>query len=109
MSRSKKITELNELTSPASDDLIPIYDVSAGETKKIKPQYLTSGGLTLLTATGVVDDTNQLFDFSQKPTLININGALYPEGVGAFAWSWSDPTVTLAIAVGTGGFIEGVI
>ena len=109
MSGSKKISELNELTTPASEDLLVIYDADEEETKKIQAGNLTLGGFTRLPATGTVDDANQVFSFSRKPTVININGGVYPEDTGPFAWSWSAPNVTLAIPVGSGGFIEGLV
>lgn len=111
--RSKTITELNELVAPAAVDLLVIYDVSAGETKKIKASEFTSagGGYQKITATGIVDDSNVQFTFIQRPGAININGGLYGEGDGVFAWTWDEPTLTatLAIPVGTAGFIHGVL
>ena len=42
---NKKITELTALTSPASDDVLAIVDVSGtAETKKITVANLTAGG-----------------------------------------------------------------
>ncbi|HBT75028.1 TPA: hypothetical protein DEB29_03450 [Candidatus Wolfebacteria bacterium] len=35
MSTSKKVTQLTELEAAAQGDLLPIVDVSEGETKKI--------------------------------------------------------------------------
>ena len=109
--RSKKITELTEETSPANDDLLVIYSVGGEETRKIKRSQFTSAGLTPLVATGAVDDINQVFSFIQKPTLININGALYPEATGVFSWTWNAGTLeaTPALPVGVGGFIHGVV
>jgi hypothetical protein len=45
---SKKFTDLGQLTTPATDDILPIDDVSASTTKKITVSDLlrTSGGLT---------------------------------------------------------------
>lgn len=65
--------------------------------------------LSRLTATGTVDDSNTTFSFSEEPLLLNINGGLYPASTGIYNWSWSDPNVTLAVAVGAGGFIEGLV
>lgn len=108
---SKKITELNESTSPANTDLLVIYDVAGQETKKIQVQNIPTAGLTPLPATGSVDDINQIFGFTRKPTFINVNGSLYPEATGAYAWTWNAGTseATLAMPVGVGGFIQGVI
>ena len=37
----KRITQLNELTSPANNDLFAVVDVSAQETKKVSYGNLT--------------------------------------------------------------------
>jgi hypothetical protein len=110
--RSKTITELTEMTTPpAADDLLVIYDVSAQETKKIKPSNLGTGGFRKLVTASVIDDMNTEFVFTERPTELNINGGLYGEGDGVFAWTWSeiDLKATLAIPVGTAGFIHGVV
>lgn len=65
------------------------------------------GGVTILTATGTIDDSNLLFSFSEKPTEIVVNGASYTENNG---WTWSAPNATLETnpgPVGTGGRIYG--
>ena len=43
-----KISELNELTSKANDDYVPIVDTSANETKKISIDNLDTKGIYLL-------------------------------------------------------------
>ena len=43
-----KISELNELTTKASDDYLPIVDTSANETKKISVDKLDTKGVYLL-------------------------------------------------------------
>ncbi len=43
---NKKISELNELTTPANDDVLPIVDTSEGETKKIQKNNLLQGYIT---------------------------------------------------------------
>lgn len=65
--------------------------------------------LRILPATGTVNGSNLEFTFSEEPLMININGALYPKETGVYNWTWSAGTATLAIAVGTGGFIHGVV
>lgn len=51
-----KVTQLNPITaaSVATDDVLLIVDVSAGEDKKIEPDELVEAGLSLLGA-GVID------------------------------------------------------
>lgn len=51
-----KVTQLNPITaaSVATDDVLLIVDVSAGEDKKIEPDELVKAGLGLL-GTGVID------------------------------------------------------
>ena len=69
----------------------------------------TTGTSAILTATGTIDDSNKDFTFTEKPTLIVVNGALYQETGGAITWTWSGTTATLSSPVGTGGSIFGRI
>lgn len=65
---------------------------------------VASGGITILTATGTIDDTNTTFTFVSKPVEIVINGSSYIENGG---WTWSGLTATLDFPVGDGGKIYG--
>lgn len=62
-------------------------------------------GLTLESPVGSVDDSNVTFTVSNEPDHIIVNGAKYREGQGIYQ-SYSAGTITLAAAVGTGGFID---
>lgn len=70
---------------------------------------LAAGGggvsLTVLDATGTIDDSNTAFLFTEKPTLIYVNGIALRESYG---WSWSVLTATLSFPVGSGGVIFAV-
>lgn len=70
-------------------------------------QTAASSGITILPATGTIDDTNTVFIFTSAPTLININGAFYQSTGGAYTWTGTT-TVTLSNPVGTGGSIFGM-
>ena len=72
-------------------------------------RLLVSTALSILTATGTINDTNLAFTFTSQPTVLIINGAVYQQTGGAITWTWSDPTATLSVAVGTGGSIFGII
>ena len=111
MSSSKKISELVELELADDDDLIAVVDTSAEETKYIQKSNLVSSGTGVerLTTESVVDDSNLTFVFTKEPTYLIINGVMYPKGVGIFSWSWDTLTATLAVPIGTGGFIEGLV
>lgn len=65
-----KVTELNAITSAsvATDDVLLVVDVSAGEDKKIEPDELVEAGLGLL-STGVING-NKLVDNSVTATQI---------------------------------------
>jgi hypothetical protein len=65
-----KVTQLNAITaaSVATDDVLLIVDVSAGEDKKIEPDELVEAGLSLL-GTGVIAG-NKLVDNSVTATQI---------------------------------------
>lgn len=64
----------------------------------------TTANLSVLTATGTVDNSNVDFTFTSKPTLIVVNGAIYRENVG---WTWTAGTLTATLSspVGTDGDI----
>lgn len=67
----------------------------------------TSGGsgLTKEMPTGTIDDSNVTFTVVHEPFFINVNGAIYNVGDGAYA-SYVAGTITLNYPVGTGGFIK---
>lgn len=67
-----------------------------------------SGGFSIITVTGIVDDSNVTFGAATQPTLLNINGAFYQKTGGAYTWSYSGTTITLNQPVGTGGSIFGI-
>ena len=62
----------------------------------------------ILEATGTVDDSNLDFTFTQRPSLICINGFNYRSSGDNVTWTWSGNTATLSIPVGTGGSIYGL-
>lgn len=64
-----------------------------------------SGSLSLVTATGAVDDSNTSFTFSAEPSLVIINGASYRHGKGV---TISGTSVTTDNPVGAGGDIYGL-
>ncbi len=69
----------------------------------------TSSGITILaTTSGAVNDTNLVFGFAQKPTIVVVNGAPYRENHG---WTWNAALLqaTLDYAVGSPGDIYGLI
>lgn len=65
----------------------------------------SGGGLSLLTATGTIDDSNKVFTFASTPTIVVVNGANYRDGHGV---SIVTTTATLDNVVGTGGDIFGL-
>lgn len=65
----------------------------------------SGGALSVLTATGDVDDSNTTFTFASEPTLVIVNGATYRDGHGV---TISTTTATLDNPVGTGGDIYGL-
>ena len=74
-----KVTELNAITSAsvATDDVLLVVDVSAGEDKKIEPDELVEAGLSLL-STGVING-NKLVDDSVTATQIAANAVTASE------------------------------
>lgn len=77
-----------------------------------------AGALTILSATGVIDDSNVQFTFTSKPKIIVINSLSYTDGsttggsslAGGVAWTWDNPTLTATIfgPVGLGNSIYGI-
>jgi hypothetical protein len=64
-----------------------------------------SSSLTVIDATGTIDDSNTSFTFDSEPTLVNVNGAFYKHGGGV---TISGTSVTTDFPVGTGGAIYGI-
>ena len=58
------------------------------------------GSLSILAATGTIDDSNTVFTFASTPTLVIVNGAAYRDGKGV---SIVTTTATLDFPAGTGG------
>ena len=65
----------------------------------------SSSGVTVLIATGTVDDANTTFTFASEPTVVVVNGATYRTGKGC---TITGTTVTIGYPVGTGGDIFGL-
>ena len=68
----------------------------------------SSSGISIITITGTIDDSNTSFTATSQPTLLNINGAFYQKTGGAITWTYVAGTITLSSAVGTGGSIYGI-
>lgn len=68
----------------------------------------STGAMSILTATGTVDDSNVTFVFTSEPKVIVVNGATYRKNHG---WTYNSGTntATMSNAVGTGGDIFGLI
>lgn len=94
---TKKITELTELAVASDEDLIPIVDVSDGETKKIQAKRVGAGGIagdtvpigTIMPYSGseepvnwIVCDGRELNRFEYED-LFTIIGTTYGEGDGS--------------------------
>lgn len=63
--------------------------------------------VTVLTATGTIDDTNTAFTFVSKPAVIILNGATYRENKG---WTWNAGTLTATLSspAGVGSDLYGI-
>lgn len=94
---TKKITELTELAVASDEDLIPIVDVSDGETKKIQAKRVGAGGIagdtvpigTIMPYSGSEEPVNWItcdgrelnrFEYEDLFTII---GTTYGEGDGS--------------------------
>lgn len=68
----------------------------------------SSAGITIIAVAGTKDDSNVTFTAASEPKLLNINGAFYQKTGGTYTWSYAAGTITLNIAIGTGGAIFGM-
>ena len=72
----------------------------------VKPA--SASGITIITISGTVDDSNTSFTATTQPTLLNINGSFYQPLGGAITWTYAGGTITISSPVGTGGQIYGI-
>lgn len=95
-------------------NLIPGVGVSLTYSKAGGRNDITinasSSAISVLTATGTIDESNTTFTFASQPTLLVINGASYGQTGGAITWTWNSGTLTATLSspVGTGGSIFGL-
>lgn len=75
-------------------------NVTISNVNGVKTISSTGSGLSVLAATGTIDDSNTVFTFASAPTLVVVNGAMYRHGSGV---SIVATTATLDNPVGTGG------
>ena len=110
MATNKKINELNALATPDGDDVFPIYDITATETKKITFTNLRLaiatfiGSLTFETPTGTVDGSNTTFSVTATPQFVIVDGISYFENNG-----YTIVGLTITTSVPPSGFIKAAI
>lgn len=68
----------------------------------------TGSGLSIITVTGTIDDSNVTFTAASQPTLLFINGLCYQTTGGSITWTYVAGTITISSPIGTGGSIFGV-
>lgn len=109
---TKKITELTELAVASDEDLIPIVDVSDGETKKIQAKRIGAGGIagdtvpigTIMPYSGNEEPVNWIacdgreLNRSEYENLFAIIGTTYGEGDGST--TFNIPNLKRKIPVG---------
>lgn len=81
------------------------YNYSHGRNDITINSTASGGSLSVLAATGTINDSNVDFTFPSEPTLVIVNGATYRTGKGC---TISGTSVTLDNPVGTGGDIYGL-
>ena len=65
----------------------------------------SGGGITILTATGTIDDSNTTFTFPSSPKIVSVNGTFYVDGSGV---TITGTTAVLDNAAGVGGSVYGM-
>jgi hypothetical protein len=126
----KNLPEVIKQSTPASSGISRGIQLYVGGRKKGLAQYInliagsgitltyanangrnditvsaSSQPLSILVATGAVDDSNKVFTFASTPSLVVVNGAPYRHGHGV---TISSLTATLDNPVGTGGDIYAI-
>ena len=70
---------------------------------------IPGGGLTIITLTGTIDDSNVTFTAGSEPTQLVINGGIYKPAGGAITWTYVAGTIILSSPVGSGGSVYGIL
>lgn len=83
-------------------------DSTTSRVSTLESNPSTGGGVSNITITGTIDDSNVTFTSASQPTYLVINGATYSSTGGAITWSYLAGTITLSSPVGTGGSIFGL-
>lgn len=100
---------LQDSTGARLSDYITTVKFGSGITPTYSAGVVTltasGGSLSVLAATGTINDSNKTFTFASTPTLVVVNGAMYKDGGGV---SIVTTTATLDNVVGTGGSIFGL-
>jgi len=89
----------------AGNNVSLTYSTANGRNDIVISATGGSGSLSILTATGTVDDSNLVFTFASEPTLVVVNGTSYRDGHGV---AISGTSATLDFPVGVGGDIYGL-
>lgn len=91
----------------SADGVTPVLVAVDPDTGRVLVD-MSGGGISILTATGTVDDSNVDFVFASEPTVVVVNGAVYRKNRG-WTWTLGTLTVTLASPAGSGGDVYGLI
>ncbi len=99
------------IASSNVDGKTPVRLYADPVTHRLLVDLSASGALTLLDATGTINDSNLDFTFTMEPTVLVINGLTYKKTGGSITWTWTGGTLTasLSVPIGTGGSIFGMI
>jgi hypothetical protein len=102
---SKKLLTAQTLNLVAGTGISLSYAYASGRNDITISASASGGSMSVLAATGTVDDSNKVFTFASAPTLVVVNGNAYRNGHGV---TISGTTATLDDAVGAGGDIYGL-
>lgn len=103
---AKKLLTAQTINLVAGTNVTLSYNSSNGRNDiTISSTGDASGGLSVLPATGTVDDSNVTFTFASTPTLVVVNGTAYRNGFGVTIVT---TTATLDNPPGTGGDVYGL-
>lgn len=80
----------------------------ASRVSTLESNPSSGGGVSNITITGTINDSNVTFTSASQPTYLVINGATYSSTGGAITWTYVAGTITLSSPVGIGGSIFGL-
>lgn len=101
---SKKLLTAQQINLIAGTNITLSYSYANGRND-ITINGGAGGSMSVLAATGTINDSNVVFTFASEPKLVVVNGAAYRHGAGV---TIATTTATLDNPPGSGGDVYGL-